>query len=148
MTNELTVLTKLADVIGTQLNSYLPQDVPEISDKQVQIEFPDVDKMPYGTMFYVTPNYAEYDDLTTCSDDAHLRASVFLICKKDTKANLTLKTYAYYNALYALLRQNTSLDDTVTSTAIESTDFYPAVEGNPSVQGIELVANIRFAKDF
>jgi len=148
MTNELTILEKLQDVIGAQLNSYLPQDIAEISEKQVLIEFPDVDKMPYGTMFYVYPNYAEYDDLTTCSDDAYLRVSVFLLCKKDTRANLTIKTYAYYNSLYALLRKNTSLDGVATSSAIESTDFYPAVEGNPNVQGIELTVNIRFAKDF
>lgn len=148
MTNELTVIEKMQEVIRLHLNEYLPQQLEPITDGQVDISFPDVDKMPNATMLYVTPDYAEYEDLTTCSDDAQLRISVFLLCKRDTRANLTLKTYGYYNALYELLRKDTSLDGAVTDTTIESTDFYPAVEGNPNVQGVEVSVIARFAKDF
>lgn len=148
MINEMTVIEQMQAVIIAHLNEYLPEQMAEISEGQVKIEFPDVDKMPFSTMIYVYPNYAEYDELTTCSDDALLRISVFLLCKRDTRENLTLKTYGYYNALYALLRQDTSLDGVVTATSIESTDFYPAVEANPNVQGVEVSVIARFAKDF
>ena len=148
MTNELNVLEQMVRVIGDHLNEYLDEQLPVITDKQVLLEFPDVDKMPYPVMFYVQPDYAAYESETTCSDSTDFRIAVFLLCKRDTRANLTIKTYGYYNALYELLKKNYTLYGAIAGTQIIETHFYPAVEANPNVQGVELSVSTEFTKDF
>lgn len=148
MINELKVLEQMVTVIETHLNEYLDETIPAISEGQVLLEFPDTDKMPFPVMFYVQPDYAEYEGQTTCADVTDFRLSVFVLCKRDTLANLTIKTYGYYNALYSLLRHNTSLDGFIDMTRINDTNFYPAVEGNPNVQGAEISVSAVFTKDF
>ena len=86
--------------------------------------------------------------LTTSSDVSSFRVSVFILSKKDTKANLTILNYGYYNALCELLRSNMTLDGTVDFTDINDVTFYPAVEANPNVRGAELSLEIRYTKDY
>ena len=148
MKNELSVLLALQDVIANKLNDFLPQDFASISDKNVLIDFPNVDQMPMKNMFYIQPDYAEFEALTTSSDVSSFRVSVFILSKKDTKANLTILNYGYYNALCELLRSNMTLDGTVDFTDINDVTFYPAVEANPNVRGAELSLEIRYTKDY
>lgn len=148
MKNELSVLLALQDVIAKRLNDFLPQDFASISDKNVLIDFPNVDQMPMKNMFYIQPDYAEFEALTTSSDVSSFRVSVFILSKKDTKANLTILNYGYYNALCELLRSNMTLDGTVDFTDINDVTFYPAVEANPNVRGAELSLEIRYTKDY
>ena len=148
MINELKVMEKLREVIEKELNDYLDDEFQGLVPGQVLIEFPNVDKMPYPVMVYIQPDYAEYEDQTICADKATFRLAVFLLCKRDTRCNLTLKTYGYYNALYALLRHNTSLDQTVDFATVVDTNFYPAVEANPNVQGAEVSVQTVFEKNF
>lgn len=148
MKNELSVLLALQDVISKKLNDFLPQDFASISDKNVLIDFPNVDQMPMKNMFYIQPDYAEFEALTTSSDVSSFRVSVFILSKKDTKANLTILNYGYYNALCELLRSNMTLDGTVDFTDINDVTFYPAVEANPNVRGAELSLEIRYTKDY
>jgi hypothetical protein len=148
MKNELSVLLALQDVIAKKLNDFLPQDFASISDKNVLIDFPNVDQMPMKNMFYIQPDYAEFEALTTSSDVSSFRISVFILSKKDTKANLTILNYGYYNALCELLRSNMTLDGTVDFTDINDVTFYPAVEANPNVRGAELSLEIRYTKDY
>lgn len=148
MKNELSVLLALQDVIAKKLNDFLPQDFASISDKNVLIDFPNVDQMPMKNMFYIQPDYAEFEALTTSSDVSSFRVSVFILSKKDTKANLTILNYGYYNALCELLRSNMTLDGAVDFTDINDVTFYPAVEANPNVRGAELSLEIRYTKDY
>lgn len=148
MKNELTIMKKLQEVIQTQLNSYLPSTLPTISTGNVEIDFPDIDKMPKNVMFYLQPNYADYEPLSTESDSSLFNVSVFIICKKDKQENLTEKVYGYFNALYALLRNNIGLDNTVDFVDVNNADFYPAVEGNANVKATEVGCSVRYTKDF
>jgi len=149
MKNELTVLLALQEVIITKLNDYLPEEgFPAISEGNVLIDFPIVDQMPFKTMFYIQPDYAEFEGLTTSSDASNFRISVFIVNKKDTKANLTILNYGYYNALCELLRSNRDLDGAVDFVDIENVTFYPALEANPGVRGAELSLAIRYTKDY
>ena len=148
MKNELSVLLALQDVIAKKLNDFLPQDFASISNKNVLIDFPNVDQMPMKNMFYIQPDYAEFEVLTTSSDVSSFRVSVFILSKKDTKANLTILNYGYYNALCELLRSNMTLDGAVDFTDINDVTFYPAVEANPNVRGAELSLKIRYTKDY
>ena len=147
MINEIDVTKQLVKVIQEHLNEYLPEGY-SITDKQVILDFPDVDKMPYNVCFYVNPEYSEAEDSTTTSDKITFRLGVFVLVKRDTQSNLTEKYFTYYNALYYLLRNNTSLDGFIDDTKVISADFYPAIEGNPNVRGSEISIATIFEKDF
>ena len=148
MKNELTILNQMKMVIENQLNGYLEGELPEIDEKNVQIDFPDIDQMPKNVMFYLQPNWSEYDSLSTESDSSVFNIAVFIICKKDRQENLTKKIYGYFNALYALLRKNIGLDGYVDFCDINDAQFYPAVEGNRNVQAVEVSVSIRYTKDY
>ena len=148
MRNELTILNAMKSVIHGQLNTYLDENLDPIGDRNVVIEFPDTDQMPMKTMLYIQPNWANYETLTTESDDSTFNIAVFVICKKDSHENLTRKVYGYYNALYRLLKTNMTLDCEVDFCSIDDADFYPAVEGNRNIQAIEVSVSVRYTKDF
>lgn len=149
MTNELNVLKQLATVIETHLNEHLDKD-HKIVKGQVVIDFPDVDKMPFPTTIYVQPVFSEplEDKSATTSDTVDFTMSIFVLCKRDTQSNLVEKSFLYYNAIYYLLRTNTSLDGYVGSTRVNDSNFYAAIEGNRNVSGSEISITSEFEKDF
>ena len=148
MINELDVITGLSDTIKNTVNDYLPEDFSGITEKQVLIDFPSVDQMPAGVMVYIQPNYAEYETLATTNDRSIFNVSVFLLCKRDQKRNLTLKMYGYFNALFECIRRSMSLGGVVDFTHIDNVEFYPAVEANRNVMGAELSVACEYTKDF
>ena len=148
MKNELSILNALAGVIQHQLSGYLDENLTSIGERNVAIDFPETDQMPMKTMFYIQPNWANYENLSTESDLSAFGISVFIVCKKDTQENLTKKTYGYFNALYELLRTNISLGGEVDFASITDADFYPAVEGNRNIQAIEVSIAVTYTKDF
>ena len=148
MRNELVIINSLKTVIQGQLNTHLSQGMETIGERNVVVDFPDVDQMPMKTMLYIQPNWANYEALTTESDNSLFNVAVFIVCKKDKQENLTRKVYGYFNALYSLLRNNWSLDGNADFTEITDADFYPAVEGNRNVQAIEVSVSVRYTKDF
>ncbi len=148
MKNELTILNQMKTVIQTQLNRHLESGLEQINEHNVQIGFPDVDQMPKAVMFYIQPNWANYESLSTESDVSTFNVAVFIICKKDKQENLTRKIYGHFNALYELLRSNMGLDGHVDFCDVTNGDFYPAVEGNRNVQAVEASVSIRYTKDF
>ncbi len=153
MKNELTVLTALRNVIDAGLNPTPPQTKgdPEPTPTEqipVVIDFPNVDKMPARRTVYLLPDYAEYETLATTNDRAEFRVTMFILCKRDTKANLVTKVYEIYNQIYDLLRRNIDLDGVADFTEVQSATFYPAVEMNESVQGIESTVSITYTKDY
>lgn len=148
MINEIVVMNNLKRVIERQLNNYTSSAVETIDDKNVVIDFPAVDTMPKKNMIYIQPNYAEYNSLTTNSDDSQFNIALFIVCKRDKAESLTEKVFEYYNSLYKLFRTNLTLDETVDFIEIESFDYYPQVEANRNVVGIEMNVSCRYTKDF
>ncbi len=148
MKNELTILNQMKTVLQGQLNDHLETGLEQIDEHNVAIDFPDTDLMPKATMFYIVPNWADYESLSTESDNSTFNLALFILCKKDRQENLTKKIYGYFNALYSLLRTNIGLDGYVDFTDVNDADFYPAVEGNRNVQGVEVSVSIRYTKDF
>lgn len=154
MVNELTVLEALRHVIVDEISNYLDDSgedgdsLPRIDEKNVVIDFPDIDQMPKSVMFYIQPNYSQYENLSTVSDSSAFTISVFVICKKDKQENLTKKMYNYFNAFYKLMRTDISLSGAVDFVDITDADYYPAVEGNKNVKAIEASINVRYCKDY
>ena len=148
MKNELTVLTQLRNVIDAGLNPTPAQGENPPEKIPVLIDFPSVDKMPARYVVYLVPDYAEYETLATTNDRAAFRVSMFILCKRAPKADLVTKVYNVYNQIYDLLRRNMDLDGVADFTEIQSSNFYPAVEMNESVQGIESTVAITYTKDY
>ena len=146
----MTVIEALRQAIINGINDHLPQGevLAPIEADNVLIDFPDTDRMPKSTMFYIQPNWAEFENLSTESDSSVFSVAVFILCKRDKEVNLTKKIYGYFNALYSLLRRNISLDGTVDFTEVTNSEFYPAVEANRSIQGVEVSVSLRYTKDF
>ena len=170
--NELSVLQQLRDVIDAGINpeeeeilqeetldeeltgetpSADPEPEPEPTPTEeipVLIDFPGVDKMPARNVVYMLPDYAEYESLATVNDRAEFRVNLWILCKRAPKADLTTKVYQIYNDIYELLRSDTDLAGYVDFCEVRSADFYPAVEMNESVQGIEVSLAIQYTKDW
>ena len=148
MSTALQVLKALQTVISSQLNDYLEEDIPPLKDGSVEITFPIVDQMSKNNMVYIQPSYAEFEPLTTTSDVVGFKVSLFILSKKDTRENLTIKNHGYYEALCRLLRSNTELDGAVSEVLLNNVTFYPAVEANPNIVGAELELTLGYEKDY
>lgn len=148
MTNELTIINKLKEVISRELNNYLDNEIEPINEKAVEIDAPDVDHMKYPTSIYIQPNYSSYENLTVRSDFAEGRYAVFILCKRDTQTNLTIKTLSYAKALYECLKRNPTLNEVSDFTMIESSDFFMRVEGNENIKGVEISVVVQYAMEY
>lgn len=170
--NELTVLQQLRDVVDEILNpeaeeilqeetldeeltnetpSADPEPEPEPTPTEeipVLIDFPSVDKMPASQVVYMLPDYAEYESLATVNDRAEFRVTMWILCKRAPKADLATAVYGIYNTVYEELRQNTDLNGFVDFCEVRSADFYPSVEMNENVQGIEVSLAVQYTKDW
>jgi len=147
MINELDVTNQLIKVIQNHLNEYLIEKY-QISKGQVVMGAPDVDKAPFPVTIYVEPTYSQIEESTTCSDSIDFRLTIWVLCKRDTQMNLMEKQFVYYNSIYYLLRNNTSLDGFIDETKVIDADFDLAVEANPNVRGSDIQVSISFEKDF
>lgn len=148
MTNEMTILEGLRNVIINDVNQYLPADFRQLDEHNVVLEFPDPDNMPADIAIFLQGNSASFEPLATTNDESVFAVSVFVMVKRDTAANLTVKMYTYFNAVYEALRRSMSLGGIVSFAAIEGVEFYPAVEENKNVQGAEISCALQYTKDF
>ena len=154
MKTELQVLNQLKQVIATELNNYLSEDednhdlLEEINADNVVIGFPDLDNMKKNTMFYITPDFEEITDLSMGTDFASMNSNLFIMCKGAKNEILIKKVFGYYTALYALIRDNQTLDNFVDFSRINDMDFYPAVTASTTMTAIEVSISIQWAKCF
>lgn len=150
MKNELTVLNALESLIVSNLNNYLPSGdlFDDITADNVSVEFPVVDQMKKSVMFYLVPDFADYQSMATTNDSVEFRVKIFVLVKRDSQENLTVKYFGYQTALYQLLRNETGLGGVADFTDVNDAEFYPAVDFNPNVQGAEISVSVRYTKDF
>lgn len=154
MKTELAVLEQLKKVIAEQLGNYYPQVedyqelLEEITEANVVIGFPELDSMKKNVMFYITPDYEEITDLSVATDFASLNSDIYIMCKGSKNETLIKKVFGYYTALYALIRDNQTLDNFVDFFRINNMDFYPAVTASTTMTAIEANTSIQWAKCF
>lgn len=153
MKTELQVLDQLKKVIAEQLNDYYSEVddrelLEEISEANVEIGFPELDSMKKNTMFYINPDFEEITDLSMATDFASMNSNLYIMCKGAKNEVLIKKVFGFYTALYALIRDNQTLDDFVDFSRINSMDFYPAVTASQTMTAIEVSISIQWAKCF
>lgn len=148
MTNELTVLEAMKSVLVSDVNKYLAEEWTQLTTNNVVMEWPEVEGMTDDVTVFINGNYAEYEELATTNDQSTFTVSVFLMVKRDTRSNLTQKMYTYFNGIYQSLRESMSLNGVVDFTMITDADFFPAIEANKNVQGVEITVAVHYTKDF
>lgn len=157
MKTEIEVLKQLKTFISTELNSYIDNphdidptdvDVIDITGDNVVLDYPDTDNMKCATMFYIVPDVANFENLTMSSDLTNLDVTVFILTKKDKQENLISKIFAYFSALYKCIKADTSINSYVDNTDIMTMEFFPAVEGNKTIVGVEIHIRMQFTKDY
>lgn len=148
MTSELTVLTALQSVLVANVNQYLQEGWTTLTNKNVIFEWPEVEAMTADATVFINGNYAEYEELATINDVSTFTISVFLMVKRDTQSNLTTKMYTYFNGIYQAIRKSMDLNHTVDFSMITDADFFPAIEANKNVQGVEITLAVHYTKDF
>lgn len=153
MKTELQVLDQLKKVIAEQLNDYYSEVddrelLEEISEANVEIGFPELDSMKKNTMFYINPDFEEITDLSMATDFASMNSNLYIMCKGAKNEVLIKKVFGFYTALYALIRDNQTLDDFVDFSRINSMDFYPAVTASQTMTAIEVSISIQWSKCF
>jgi hypothetical protein len=152
MKTEMQVLERLKETMASQLNSHIethdgfrPED---IDSGNVEIDFPDTDSMRKSTMLYIQPDDEDIEDMSMSSDLATMRATVFILCKGSSNADLIRKAFGYYSALYAMLRRNQTLGGFIEGARVESMDYYPAVTASRTMTAIEARLQMQWAKEF
>ena len=154
MKTELQVLNQYKDVIAKQLNNYLHEDeensgiLDPIDENNVVIDYPDPDNMRKSTMFFIQPETSEISDLTSIADLEEMTITTYIICKRDKSETLIKKVFGYFTSLFALVRDNTTLDGFVDFTKITTMEFYPAVDASKTVAAIEVTSLIQFEKPY
>ena len=148
MTNELTVLGALKGVLIANVNQYLQQGWTQLANKNVIMEWPEVEGMTDDVTVFINGNYGEYEELTTLTDASTFTISVFLMVKRDTRANLATKMYTYFNGIYQAIRKSMDLNHTVDFSMVTDADFFPAIEANKNVSGVEITLAVHYTKDF
>lgn len=146
--NNLTITDNLLEIIIDNINDHLDEPFTRMTERTVLLEAPSVDMMNADTNIFVQPNFVEMDSRTTCSDEARFHFGICIFCKRDTRSNLTRKIYSYENALYHALRENMSLNSTVSFTEVEEVNYYQNLEGNENVKGVEISIACVYERDF
>lgn len=153
MKTDLQITNKFEKIIAQHLNEYLDkvecsEVLEKISAKNVVQDFPDVDNSTCPTMFWIVPSYGENEELSVGSDFSTLQITLFITSKRDKQCNLQKKVFGYLAALELLFWNYTDLEGDADFTDITSYDFYPAIEGNRNVAGIEVTVRVQYAKEF
>lgn len=153
MKTEMQVLEHLKTIISSQLLAHQnPEDEnmidSTVDEKNVEIDFPDVDTMRRNTMFFIQPDYENLEPLGMASDLATMRVTVFVLCKGASSVTLVKRVFAYYTAFYILMRSNPTLDGFIDNTHITDMDYYPAVTASKTITAIEVSVELQWSKDF
>lgn len=143
----LQITDAVQNVIATELNKHL-KELPPITSKNVEVDFPEPDSQTCSTMFFIVPNYAENEELTCNADFSEADFSIFISCKRDKSENLIRKIYGYLTALEQTIWDNQELGGLVDFSDIVSSEFYPATSMDKTMAGIEAILKVRYAKSY
>ena len=150
MTNVVMALKALKKTIVDNIADYLPQNnelevpIPEISEKNVLIENPDIDKLPYSVTVYLVPDYSSLQNFTTCSITSSDTVKVWIFCKRDKQENLIGKSVMVYSAILQTILNNRTLGKFNGVVDFQSADFYPSISATNTLSGYELTLSIRY----
>lgn len=153
MKSDLQITNSFERILAKHLNDFLDQvqceeKLEKISEKNIEQSFPDVDSSKCPTMFWIVPTYGQNEELSVGSDFTTLQITLFITSKRSAPCNLQKRVFGYLAALELLLWNYSDLGGDVDFTDISTYDYYPAIEGNKNIVGIEVVIRVQYAKEF
>lgn len=153
MKTDLQITNQFEKIIAEHLNDYLDQiqcgeKLEKISNKNIEQAFPDVDNSKCPTMFWIVPSFGENEELSVGSDFTTLQITLFITSKRSAPCNLQKRVFGYLAALELLIWNYSDLEGDADFTDITSYDFYPAIEGNKNIAGMEVTVRVQYAKEF
>lgn len=134
------------DVIN-QLQKVIEKQLEYTEDFSVVLDYPEETKVKKSTTIFIVPDGGALENLTTGSDVCYLDCSLYVICKRKNSDTLMLNVFNCFEALYKLLRGNSSLDGYVSDCTVLNFDYYPQTE-TESQKAIEVQMQIQWEKDF
>ena len=146
------VLQRLQEIITARIAEHIADEekaeLGVITGAHVKIDFPDVDRMRGNTMFFIQPDYGNFEQLSMGSDLATMQVSVCVLCKGASNQVLVRRVFGFYTALYLLLRRNQTLENFIDFARITDMDYYPAVTASATITAIEVGLQLQWSKDF
>ena len=150
MKNTLAVYDGVRDCLLRHINDYLNQNcpydiiVPAIEDRNIQVDFPDLDKIPQNNMIYIIPDYFEITPQTVCTNLVTSAIKVYIFCKRDNHDNLIKRASTYFNAVCQTIMRYPTMDGAVNYAEMTSADYYPAVTASNTIAAYELNISLRY----
>lgn len=150
MKNINTAMIGLKDCLVNHLSEYIQENnnfevaIPEISEKQIIIDFPDIDKLPFSVTVYIVPDYSSQSNQTTCHILNSDTVKVWIFAKRDKQENLIAKSSCVYSAILQTLLNHRTLDGKINVLDFESADFYPSVTASNTVAAYEITLSLKY----
>lgn len=153
MKTEMMVLERLRDEIVKHLAEHYEADdggadLKAIDEKNVTVDFPDTDNMPRDVMFYIEPDYENFEALSLMADQATMNVTVTILVKGAAHAMLIKRVFGYFTALCSLLAADRELDEFVDYTEVTDMDYYPYVTAKKSQTAIEATLQLKWDRIF
>lgn len=150
MKTEMEVLECLESLIPRGLIEHLRDEKikADITEKNVKIDFPDIDNMRKDNMLYIVPEYENIEELTVSSDRAEFEVKVFIISKKGNSESLVKRVFDLYTAFYLFMRSDPTLNGFIDWSRITDMDYYPALTASSTMVAIEVTLTLSWAKTF
>lgn len=153
MKTEMMVLERLRDIIIKHLAEHFEADegkgdLKALDEKAVVIDFPDVDNMRANDMFFIEPDYENFEALSLMADQATMNVRVTILCKGASHTTLIKRVFGYFTALCSLLAKDRELESFVDYTEVTDMDYYPYVTASKNQCAIEATLRIRWDRIF
>lgn len=151
MKNTISVLEGVRKFLAENINKYIDNNnpflgvkVPELEDKNVMVDFPDIDSLPFKDTIYIIPDYFEINPQTTCSQLVDNNIKIYIFCKRDKHDNLIRRSSTYFNALCQCVIRDTTLGGTVNLAQLGSCDYYPSVTAENTISAYEINLDLKY----
>lgn len=147
MSREYSALQSLRAYLVAHMDT-TPQ--ASLTDTQVVVDYPDVDKMPHNVMVYIVPDSAAFQPLTTQSSLANMSAIIYILQRQSQTINtmpaLIESVFDYFGSLLSAVRLDATIGGAVDEMVVESFDFYPVVSGISTAAGIEVKCTMTYER--
>ena len=148
MSMEYTALATLKTWLQTAMDA-----TPEtnLTASQIVIGYPDQDKMPYPVMLYIVPEGGQWQRTTTENIEEQFSLKLYFMVKQSaTHTSMTAQVQAvfeYFGAFANAMNYDGTCGHAFDDSAINSWDFYPAVEGMTNTVGLDVSITLLFERD-
>lgn len=116
-------------------------DITVAYPSKYEVDLPDTFQNSESIVFYILPWDYEISELTNESDNFLSNIKIVVTFSKDTDTNLYKVAHRYMNAIYSLLNENNSMDNTVDYTMINGIHYESSIQQGMKSIEINIITN-------